>query len=286
MNPHHIGYYEIYKKSIRTFRPSPINLNLIKISEISKDLDNLIKVFGVLRDLSFKKAVDKNASYPLIENYAISNREDICKFKNIELRPTDKASHMSLYVYEEISRNILIYDHDKKSITDILCYIHMLVMQYSIPSRDPGQLRSQQSFIGGQGNIKNAWFVPPKVESMHHCMVELDEFYKNLVCHDEKQLLASLCILCYQIFVIHPFSDGNSRVIQIFIEFFLRCHGYLGDLPLLSRVAFHRWYNMLKISFLKALKEGDFHPYVRTKIWIIREAVLTTAIRYGHKVQK
>lgn len=85
-------------------------------------------------------------------------------------------------------------------------------------SKDPGNFRRIQNFIGSPGStIENARFVPPSVPVM---LEALDNWEKYIHIED-KDVLVQLAIVHAQFEIIHPFLDGNGRMGRILIPLFL-----------------------------------------------------------------
>jgi Fic family protein len=91
-------------------------------------------------------------------------------------------------------------------------------------SKQPGEFRSSQNWIGGS-RPGNAAFVPPPPDRLMEC---LDAFEKYL--HVEERSYASLVdagMIHVQFETIHPFLDGNGRIGRLLITFFLMLMGDL-----------------------------------------------------------
>lgn len=81
-----------------------------------------------------------------------------------------------------------------------------------------GQLRTQQNWIGPEGGtIEDAYFFPPAPNLVKGCMQKLIRYGQK----KEKEPLVQLAVYFAQFLIIHPFMDGNGRVIRIFIPLFL-----------------------------------------------------------------
>lgn len=85
-------------------------------------------------------------------------------------------------------------------------------------SKDPGNFRRIQNYIGSQGSdISNARFVPPTVPNMLEALGSWEK-YIHL---DDKDVLVQLAVIHAQFEIIHPFLDGNGRMGRILIPLFL-----------------------------------------------------------------
>ncbi len=85
-------------------------------------------------------------------------------------------------------------------------------------SKDPGNFRRIQNFIGSPGSkVENARFVPPTVPVMLEALSDWEK-YMHI---DDKDVLVQLAIVHAQFEIIHPFLDGNGRMGRILIPLFL-----------------------------------------------------------------
>ncbi len=96
-------------------------------------------------------------------------------------------------------------------------------------SKDPGEFRRSQNWLGGN-RPGNAFYVPPPVSELPEC---LDAFERFL--HADDPSLPPLIragLLHVQFETIHPFLDGNGRIGRLLITLYLCVHGILRE-PLL-----------------------------------------------------
>ncbi len=85
--------------------------------------------------------------------------------------------------------------------------------------KNPGEFRSSQNWIGGQGStLKNARYIPPSPEDMIEAMSELEKYINA---EDNLDVLIRAALIHYQFETIHPFLDGNGRVGRLLITLFL-----------------------------------------------------------------
>lgn len=85
--------------------------------------------------------------------------------------------------------------------------------------KNPGEFRTSQNWIGGQGcTLKNARYIPPNPNDMLEAMSDLEKFMN----YDETlDPLIQAALIHYQFETIHPFLDGNGRVGRLIITLFL-----------------------------------------------------------------
>lgn len=109
-----------------------------------------------------------------------------------------------------------------------------------------GRFRIQQNWIGGDGRIDSARYVPPPPEEM---LTALDQFERYLHADPHYPPLVRLALIHYQFEAIHPFIDGNGRIGRLLISL-LTVHWNLLPLPLLYLSAYFeqqrsRYYDLL-----------------------------------------
>ncbi len=91
-------------------------------------------------------------------------------------------------------------------------------------SKDPGEFRCTQNWIGGT-RPGNALFVPPPVSELGTCLDALERFM-----HEEVSGLPHLIkagLLHVQFETIHPFLDGNGRIGRLIVTLYLCVHDVL-----------------------------------------------------------
>jgi len=96
-------------------------------------------------------------------------------------------------------------------------------------TKDPGEFRRSQNWIGGS-RPGNALFVPPPVSELAATLGALEAFM-----HEETSRLPPLIkagLIHVQFETIHPFLDGNGRIGRLLVTLYLCVHGVL-DKPLL-----------------------------------------------------
>jgi Fic family protein len=96
-------------------------------------------------------------------------------------------------------------------------------------SKEPGEFRRSQNWIGGT-RPGNAAFVPPPHATIADCMAALERFLHAR--DDGLPVLVRAALAHVQFETIHPFLDGNGRVGRLLITFLL-CHAGLLREPLL-----------------------------------------------------
>lgn len=96
-------------------------------------------------------------------------------------------------------------------------------------TKDPGEFRRSQNWIGGT-RPGNALFVPPPLIELDSCLAAFEAFM-----HETESRLPPLIkagLLHVQFETIHPFLDGNGRIGRLLITLFLHANGVMRS-PLL-----------------------------------------------------
>lgn len=87
-------------------------------------------------------------------------------------------------------------------------------------SRNPGEFRGIQNFIGPQGcTIQTASYIPPEPQLVPEFMSNLEKYINEPT--DNLNDLIRIAIIHAQFETIHPFLDGNGRIGRIVIPLYL-----------------------------------------------------------------
>lgn len=81
-------------------------------------------------------------------------------------------------------------------------------------SKNPGQFKQHQNYIGGSGGIELVPVAPKNVDTY---MSNLENYFH----FEEVDLLIQTAIIHVQFEMIHPFEDGNGRIGRLLIPLFL-----------------------------------------------------------------
>ena len=126
-------------------------------------------------------------------------------------------------------------------------------------SKDPGEFRRSQNWVGGS-RPGNAVFVPPPHTAVQDCMASLERFL-----HADDDRIPTLIragLAHAQFETIHPFLDGNGRVGRLLITFLL-CHaGVLQD-PLLYLSLYLKQHRAVYYELLDKVRQtGDWEEWL------------------------
>lgn len=143
--------------------------------------------------------------------------------------------------------------------------------------KNPGEFRTSQNWIGGQGStIKNARYIPPCAEDMAVAISDLEKYINDDKTYD---VLIRAALIHYQFETIHPFLDGNGRIGRLLITLYLMEKGAL------STPALYISYFLKKnrVEYYDRMTEvrtkGNYEQWVRFFLQAIKEcaedAILT-----------
>lgn len=143
--------------------------------------------------------------------------------------------------------------------------------------KNPGEFRTSQNWIGGQGStIKNARYIPPCPEDMVIAISDLEKYINDDKTYD---VLIRAALIHYQFETIHPFLDGNGRIGRLLITLYLMEKGTL------STPALYISYFLKKnrVEYYDRMTEvrtkGNYEQWVRFFLQAIKEcaedAILT-----------
>jgi Fic family protein len=127
-------------------------------------------------------------------------------------------------------------------------------------SKDPGEFRRSQNWIGGS-RPGNARFVPPPPEEIMTCLGALEKYL-----HDDPEptpLLIKAALAHVQFETIHPFLDGNGRMGRLLITLLLCGEGALRE-PLLYLSLYFKVHRDAYYDWLQQVREtGDWEGWLR-----------------------
>lgn len=124
----------------------------------------------------------------------------------------------------------------------------------------PGEFRSSQNWLGGQGSsLHNARYIPPNVEDMHIALANWENYI-----HEDNEVdnLVKVALLHYQFETIHPFLDGNGRVGRMFIILFLLERHVLST-PVLY-ISYYLKLNRIEYydRMMEVRRSGDYEQWI------------------------
>lgn len=239
------GRYEVTNvggENVHAFVPAPLPPvpALVFEGELQRTLEKALLALGRLDGISTLLPDRTLFLYAYVRKEAVlssqiegtqSSLSDLLLFELNEAPgvPTDDVVEVSNYV--------AALEHGMKRLREefplsnrLIREIHGVLLSRSRgSSRDPGEFRRSQNWIGGT-RPGNAHFVPPPHPAVPDCMSALESFL-----HTEGDAIPALVragLAHVQFETIHPFLDGNGRVGRLLITLLL-CHAGVLREPLL-----------------------------------------------------
>jgi Fic family protein len=142
----------------------------------------------------------------------------------------------------------------------LMCDAHRLLMDgVRGSSKQPGELRRSQNWIGGT-RPGNAVFVPPPADRVPKLLGDLERFI-----HDRAPALpplVNIALVHAQFETIHPFLDGNGRIGRLLIAVLLE-HWNLLPEPLMYLSGYLKQHQMEYYRRLGAIRtDGDWERWI------------------------
>ncbi len=147
--------------------------------------------------------------------------------KSLQKEPEKLADIQEIMNYRKAMGHAVKFLKGKPVCLNLFREIHkILLTSVRGKSRDPGNFRRVQNFIGPPGcTVETATFVPPSPAIL---MENLDNWEKYLHV-DERDYLVQLAVAKAQFEIIHPFLDGNGRIGRMLVPLYLFSREMLGS---------------------------------------------------------
>ncbi len=185
---------------------------------------------------------------------------------------------------EEVSNYVAAMQHALKCMQKLPLSLRLLKETHAIllqggrgSTKQPGEFRSSQNWIGGT-RPGNAAFVPPPPEKIMECMGNLELFL-----HDEfgkTPTIIKAAISHVQFETIHPFLDGNGRLGRLLITLLLYTEGVLTEPILYLSLYFKRhrktYYDLLERVRADGAWEVWLEFFLDAVIYTAKEASAST----------
>ena len=168
---------------------------------------------------------------------------------------------------EEVSRYVAALNHGMERLRGgfplslrLIREIHGVLLSTGRGStKDPGEFRRSQNWIGGS-RPGNARFVPPPPEEVMGCMGDLEKYLHDQPSRTPVLLKAALSHVQFE--TIHPFLDGNGRLGRLLITFLLCTEGALSE-PILYLSLYFKTHRDTYYDLLGRVRvDGDWEAWV------------------------
>ena len=245
MNRGETGTYELATaggEAVRAFVPNPLPPAppLVWDGVLQPVLEAAVLALGRLDGVSSLLPDKSLFLYSYVRKEAVLSSQiegTQSSLSDLLLFELDEVPGVPLDDVVEVSNYVAALDHGLARLREgfplsirLIREIHTVLMSRGRgSSKDPGEFRRSQNWIGGS-RPGNAMFVPPPHMTLPDCMGALEPFL-----HTDNDGLSAVVragLAHVQFETIHPFLDGNGRVGRLLITLML-CHaGVLHD-PLL-----------------------------------------------------
>ncbi len=182
----------------------------------------------------------------------------------------------------EVSRYVAAMDHGLKRLAEnfplsnrLIRELHGILLSTGRgASKDPGEFRRSQNWIGGS-RPGNAVFVPPPHLAVPDCMADLERFLHAE--DDGLPILVRAGLAHVQFETIHPFLDGNGRVGRLLITLLLCEAGVLSQPMLYLSVYFKRHRDRYYELLDRVRQTGDWEAWLAFFLQGVRETAENAA---------
>ena len=142
----------------------------------------------------------------------------------------------------------------------LMCDAHRLLLDGARgASKQPGELRRSQNWIGGT-RPGNAVFVPPPQERVPGLLADMERFVHDVAM--DLPPLIKVALIHAQFETIHPFLDGNGRIGRLLIAALFEHWGLLRE-PLMYLSGFLKQHQAEYYRRLSTIRtEGDWESWV------------------------
>lgn len=190
-----------------------------------------------------------------------SSLSDLLLFENKE------APGAPLNDVQEVSNYVAALNHGLSRLKEefplslrLIREIHQVLLSKGRgSSKEPGEFRRSQNWVGGT-RPGNAIYVPPPQEEVLSCMGELEKFLHQKT---DMPFLAKIALAHVQFETVHPFLDGNGRLGRLLITFLLCSEKVLKE-PILYLSLYFKTHRQLYYDFLQQVRlEGDWEAWLR-----------------------
>ncbi len=200
----------------------------------------------------------------------------------LEEKEVKKSTNQDL---EEVNNYIRALEYGLKETEDkpinleLIKKLHFTLMKgVRGQTKDPGQFKSLQNWIGSSKDILEAKFVPASPETTPNLMQNLVEYIDKSA---KSTPLIKVGIMHYQFETIHPFRDGNGRIGRLLITLFLCKTGLLSQPLLYLSAYFEKHKQDYDLKLFNVSVKGEIENWLKfflTAIKIQSDEVLNRTI--------
>jgi Fic family protein len=269
-------------ESVRAFVPAPLPPTppLAFEGGLERSLEAAVLAVGRLDGVSTLLPDKTLFLYAYVRKEAVLSSQiegTQSSLSDLLLFELDEAPGVPLDDVMEVSNYVAALDHGLTRLREgfplsnrLIREIHgVLLADGRGSSKDPGEFRRSQNWIGGS-RPGNAVFVPPPHTALPDCMAALERFLHAE--DDGLPVLVRAGLAHVQFETIHPFLDGNGRVGRLLITFLL-CHTGILREPLLYLSLYLKQNRATYYTLLDQVRrEGDWEAWLAFFLEGVRES--------------
>ena len=197
--------------------------------------------------------------------------EDVLRFEanpKEEISDTTLADIQEIINYREALRAAVDALKTRQLDIALICDLHRILLTDSRGrDREPGCIREIQNFIGRDGYIEHAIFVPPAPENVPRALAEWEAYLQG----EEKDVLVQLSVLKAQFEIIHPFCDGNGRIGRMLVPLILYEKELIGSPMFYISAYFERHRPVYYERLLAVSRDRDWNGWISFFLGAIEE---------------
>ncbi len=270
-----IGHYEITStvgEQVRAFVPVPLPPNppLVLDGSLQQALESAVLAIGRLDGVSTLLPDPTLFLFTYVRKEAVFSSQiegTQSSLSDLLLFELEEAPGVPLHDVVEVSNYVAALEHGLHRLGEnfplsnrLIREIHGVLLSRGRGStKDPGEFRRSQNWIGGS-RPGNAVFVPPPHTAVPDCMAALERFLHAKEDGVPTLLRAGLAHLQFE--TIHPFLDGNGRVGRLLITLLL-CQAGLLRAPLLYLSLYLKQNRATYYDLLSHVRQtGDWEEWI------------------------
>lgn len=296
MNRGETGKYEVTgvgDEQVRAFVPAPLPpFPPLESAALESLLESAVLAVGRLDGVSTLLPDKALFLYAYVRKEAVVSSQiegTQSSLSDLLLFELDESPGVPLDDVVEVSNYVAALDHGLARLrggfplsSRLIREIHgVLLSRGRGSSKDPGEFRHSQNWIGGT-HPGNAAFVPPPPTAVPEGMGELERFLHAK--EDGLPILVRAALAHVQFETIHPFLDGNGRVGRLLITLLLCEAGVLRE-PLLYLSLYLKQHRATYYELLdRVRREGDWEAWLEfflNGVKQVAEGAVSTAERLG-----
>ncbi|HUX79266.1 MAG TPA: Fic family protein [Alphaproteobacteria bacterium] len=262
---------KIQGESYKTYIPGKLSPHLIDVSKLYSLLDKATLSMGKLDAMSDFIPDINLFIYLYVRKEALLSSQiegTQSSLADIFLHESDLSSISPLEDVEEVTNYILAINYALKRTREdkfpislrLIKEIHQVLLKGTRGStKNPGEFRSSQNWIGGS-RPGNAIFVPPPPDQVMELMGDLEKFLYDE--NNKLPFLIKIAMFHVQFESIHPFLDGNGRLGRLLITLLLCDWSYLRN-PVLYLSYYFKLHRQKYYDFLQSVRQqGNWEEWI------------------------